>query len=278
MVKSSTVSQDADDLGALQHLRDLALPGDQRRGLLGRADGRGRVDLDAVEMHTGIASSPGRPTAVARRARRARPSGTRNWRTAPSHRATTSRTRALGTRLDAVLDTVDAEARRRSASPSPPARAVPTACPARRPPTTPTISPETSDSIVVLVVFGRLDQPGQHGADRMQRSRCDRLTDQLGDQCEVGDAIARDAAAAEFLGHQQARPAEFGGAPPPVVLERRYPPRAVRAPGSATLPSPGTTGSSTRTAVVRGRRLRSRRQLAFDVVRTCVPTSRHARP
>ena len=43
--------QDADHLGALQHLGDLALPVDQRGGLGGAADGRGRLHDDTVEVH-----------------------------------------------------------------------------------------------------------------------------------------------------------------------------------------------------------------------------------
>ena len=66
---------------------------------------------------------------------------------------------------------------------------------------------------------GRVDQAGQHRAHRMQRPRCDRLADLLGDQGEVGDTVTGDAAAAELLGHQQAGPAQFGGAAPPVGLE-----------------------------------------------------------
>ncbi len=46
--------ENADDFGALEHRSDLALACDQPGRLLGGSDGRGRVDLDAVEMHTRI--------------------------------------------------------------------------------------------------------------------------------------------------------------------------------------------------------------------------------
>src|SRR6476469_2975636 len=46
--------EDADDFGALKNLRDLALSGNQNRGLPGPADDGRRVDFDTLEMHTGI--------------------------------------------------------------------------------------------------------------------------------------------------------------------------------------------------------------------------------
>ena len=81
--------QNADDFGALQHLRDLALTVDQRGGLGGAADGRAAVDVHAFEMHTGVlldqsidcCGSIAHPGASV---------GTRNWRTPSSARATTS--------------------------------------------------------------------------------------------------------------------------------------------------------------------------------------------
>ena len=46
--------ENADHLGALQDLRDLALPAHQFRCLLGGTDCSRGVHLDAVEMHSGI--------------------------------------------------------------------------------------------------------------------------------------------------------------------------------------------------------------------------------
>ena len=66
--------EDADDLGALQHHRDLALALDQRRGLRCRPDRGGLVDLDSRRKSLAHNASPGRRICAARRSRRARPS------------------------------------------------------------------------------------------------------------------------------------------------------------------------------------------------------------
>ena len=124
--------ENAHDLGALQHLRDLALPGDQPRGLLGRSDRRGLVDLDAVEMHTGIAlhqvdrplrldvARPARPSAPGTgvpRPRTARPpAGPRSRRPPrrdPSHRRSGSRFRCGVAVTAAPVATTACRARRR---------------------------------------------------------------------------------------------------------------------------------------------------------------------
>ena len=163
---------------------------------------------------------------------------------------------ALCPRLDPVLDSVDAvpgvcarRGRRRLQRCERPGGFVDR--PRRH------LHPATSDSMVVLVAAGRFDESGQHHADGVQRPGCDRPSDLLGDQGEVGDAVTRDAAAAEFFGYQQARPAQFGGASPPVRLERDILRRAIRAPGPGRLPSPGTPARWTRTASVPGWRLQS---------------------
>ena len=64
-----------------------------------------------------------------------------------------------------------------------------------------------------------VDEPGEDGADGVQWTRCHRAPRLLSDQCQVGQAVAGDAAPAELFGHQQAGPAEFGGALPPLRLE-----------------------------------------------------------
>ena len=96
-----------------------------------------------------------------------------------------------------------------------------------------TASPDTSASIVVACLWfsGSIDEPGEHGADRMQRSRRNGLADQLGDDRQILDAVAGHASPAELLGHQQAGPAQFGSAPPPFGLERD--------PGCREAPAPG---------------------------------------
>ena len=66
----------------------------------------------------------------------------------------------------------------------------------------------------------------------------------LGDQGQVPTPIAGHAAAAEFLGDQQARPAQFRCALPPLAIEGDAVPGATHAPGSAEPPCRGTTPSS----------------------------------
>ena len=70
--------------------------------------------------------------------------------------------------------------------------------------------------VAVWLSASRVDEARQHGVDRVQRPRRDGPADLFGDQREVRDTVARDAATTEFLGDQQARPAQFGGPPPPV--------------------------------------------------------------
>ena len=101
--------QDADHLGALQHLRDLALPVDQRRSLGGSADRRGRLHDHTVEVHPRIVLDQvdgllcHDPDAGRVRRNQKLP----NLVTASRHH---QQHRTLGARLDTVFDAIDAVA------------------------------------------------------------------------------------------------------------------------------------------------------------------------
>ena len=147
--------------------------------------------------------------------------GTRNWRTLVADARDDEEDGALGARLDPVLHSVDAESgggrcgsHRRCQ---------------RMPRLTRLVDRPGRDELAGhqrfdggRMPFGvlRVDEPGQHRADRMQRPRSHRPADLLGDQREVADSVPGDAAPAQFLGDQQAGPAELGGASPPVGVER----------------------------------------------------------
>ncbi len=101
--------------------------------------------------------------------------------------------RALGARLDAVLHAVEPVAGRRCGVAVRPGVQ-------RRPRPAGLVDRPRRDDLTgdqrfdcVLVVFGCLDQTGEHGADRMQRSRRDGLARELGHQRQVLHTIARNA-------------------------------------------------------------------------------------
>ena len=208
--------QNADHFGALQHLGDLALPVDQ---LGGAADRRAVVDLDPVEMHTGVllhqidrllrlyphTRCVGRHQELAHAV------------VGPRHHEQEA---ALRAGLHAVFDTVDAVAgigRRRGDR-----RLM--RCPAlpgfvHRPRRDGLTGDQRLDRRRVRLRVGGIHQPGKHRADRIQRTGSHRLAELFGDHRQISHAVTRDAAAAEFLGDQQRRPPQLGGSLPPVRLE-----------------------------------------------------------
>ncbi len=206
-------------LGALQEHRDLSLAFQDGGRLLGRAD-RGRlVDLDAGELDSGVTLDH-----VDRRLRGDRDAGgVGRYRELPDRAVGIGghqQHAALRPRLDAVLDAVDpvtgrgargrGHAGRQGSERA--ARFV------DRPRTDQFAGHQRFDEF--LVPRRRLHQPRQHDADRVQRAGCNGVPDLLGDHRQVGDAVARDAATAQLLRHQQARPAQFGCPLPPFGLER----------------------------------------------------------
>ncbi len=218
MVNCQNSVEDADDFGALKNLRDLALPGNQFRGLLGPADDSRSVDFDTVEMHTGITLHQ-----VDRPLRLDSYAGSVRRHQELAHRALAVRHHqkhsGIGARFDTILHTVEpvtgVGGRRRHTGIH------------RRPRLAGFIHRPRCDDVAgdqrfdcVLVVFGSLDQAGEHGADRMQWPGRHGVTRELGHHRQVLDAVTRHRPAPEFLRHQQAGPAEFGGPSPPVGVER----------------------------------------------------------